>query len=323
MQLFKAKRYKQVTICPCCGFRFEGELISGCEACGARAVGEPLPKPEYELPFYGRSLLLAVTGALMVLAFLTETIIAFFQRPRGSFGFWSWVAAGETASWKLKWIALPVTIIVLWGTRKIYASMLRTPERFCAMGYARSGLLASAIVPLLIALLIGITVPERLRQHQRALEAASYADGYTYDRALRLYRTEFGRLPAELNDLIRAVNQRQLPDPDGSIISALNRLDSQTSATGYTPRADVAALPKQGPRPLRGAVIRKASINTVPDDTLAEGLAFTNYELRLPGPDKVTGTDDDLIVRDGVITKVSEDPIRNPPSTSSSKTTQP
>jgi hypothetical protein len=130
-------------------------------------------------------------------------------------------------------------------------------------------------------------------------------------------------LPAELNDLIKAFNDRQLPDPDGSIIAALNRLDRQTYATGYTPRAEVAALPKQSPRPLRGDVIRKASINTALDDTLAEGLAFTNYELRLPGPDKVIGNEDDLIIRDGVITKVSEDPTRNMPSTTSAKTTQP
>jgi hypothetical protein len=29
-------------------------------------------------------------------------------------------------------------------------------------------------------------------------------------------------------------------------------------------------------------------------------LAFTNYELRLPGPDKIPGTDDDLLMTDGV-----------------------
>ena len=40
------------------------------------SVGEPLPRPEHELPAYGRSLLLAVTGVLAVLVFLSQTIIA-------------------------------------------------------------------------------------------------------------------------------------------------------------------------------------------------------------------------------------------------------
>jgi hypothetical protein len=63
-----------VTICPCCGFKFEGHLSNGCKGCGARSVGEPLPRPEFELPAYGRPLLLVITGALMVIGFLVETI---------------------------------------------------------------------------------------------------------------------------------------------------------------------------------------------------------------------------------------------------------
>ncbi len=69
-----------MTICPCCGFKVEGTLSQGCASCGACSVGEALPKPEHELPSYGRSLLLAVTGLLMVLVFLTQTIIALVQR---------------------------------------------------------------------------------------------------------------------------------------------------------------------------------------------------------------------------------------------------
>ena len=68
-----------MTICPCCGFKFEGNLREGCGSCGALSVGEALPRPEHELPSYGRSLLLAVTGSLMVLVFLTQTIIALMQ----------------------------------------------------------------------------------------------------------------------------------------------------------------------------------------------------------------------------------------------------
>jgi hypothetical protein len=45
----------------------------------------------------------------------------------------------------------------------------------------------------------------------------------------------------------------------------------------------------------------KRHSSSATDDTPSGGFAFTNYELRLPGEDKITGTDDDWIGRDGVI----------------------
>lgn len=313
-----------MTICPCCGFKFEGTLSQGCASCGACSVGEALPKPERELPSYGRSLLLAATGSMMVLVFLTQTTIAMVQLAPSTtptlalasvlpLDFWSWVAAGETAAWRLKWIAIPATIIVLWGSLKIYRSMLKTPARFCGLGYARTGLMASALVPVLIAVLIGVTVPERLRQRQDGLRAAANALGYRLDRALVEYSARYGTLPAELKDLHR------LPDSDGSIAAALSSLD----ASAYKPSADLAALPKQKSRTLRGAVIRNASLDTSTDDLPGEGLSFTNYELPLPGPDKIMGTEDDLIVADGVIKKASESGRRSGTTTGSSKSTKP
>lgn len=289
-----SSRYKSVTICPCCGFRFEGSMNNGCQACGAQPVGEALPRPVNELPYYGRSLLLAVIGALMVLVFLTQTIIALVQKPPVSFGFWSLVSAGETAAWRLKWAAIPLTILVLWAGRKIYRSMLLTPSRFCGLRYARTGLWASAMVPVLIAVLIGVTVPERLRQRQLGIDAGFRAQGYAIDRALLEYRLEFGTLPTDLKDLTR------LPDKDGSIAAALSSVDT----TGYKVTGpDVAALPTKKPQQLRGAVILKASLITPTDDSPQEGLTFTNYELPMAGEDKIMGTEDDFVVRDGVISK--------------------
>ena len=307
-----------MTICPCCGFKFEGTLSQGCASCGACSVGEALPKPEHELPSYGRSLLLAVTGSLMVLLFLTQTIIALVQRAPSATSnlalfsvvpadFWSWMAAGQTAAWRLKWIAIPVTIVVLWGSLKIYRSMLKSPARFCGLGYAKKGLIASALVPVLIAVLIGVTVPERLRRRADGIRAASYAMYYRVARAQLEYNARFDTFPADMTDL------RRLPDPDGSIAAALSNIDT----SGYKPSADLAALPKQKSRTLRGALIRNASLDTATDDSPGEGLSFTNYELSLPGADKLMGTEDDLILRDGVIFKVSES-VRRPGTTNGS-----
>ena len=80
----------------------------------------------------------------------------------------------------------------------------------------------------------------------------------------------------------------------------------------------VAAVPKQNPRTLRGEVIRKASFSST-DEPLSEGLSFTNYEVRLPGADKILNNEDDMILRDGVIDKASETPHRGTVSNSSAQ----
>jgi len=313
-----------VRICPCCGFKSDSVLSGACQSCGVRPVGDPLPRPENELPSFGRALLLAVSGTLMALTFLTQTFIALTQRSsRGAtsnlaffsmvpFDLWSWLAAAETAAWRLKWVMIPVTLLVVFGSRKLYRSIVESPSRFCGVRYARNGYLASAAVPLLVLILIGVTVPARLRHRQWGIEAGINAHIYRTDRAFDAYRETFGTLPSDPRDLSR------LPDPDGSIAAALKNLD----LSGYRPTADLAAVPNKKPQQLRGAVIRNASISTA-DDVPSERLSFTNYELPLPGPDKIMGTEDDLIVRDGVIYNASETPRRGVTAAASTQSRKP
>lgn len=289
-----------------------GVYSNACLSCGAHSVGEPLPRPEHELPAYGRSLLLAVTGALTVLVFVVETIIAMIQSSSRAAvstlalssivpqDFWSLITAAETAAWKLKWLMIPVSMLVVFGSRKLYRSIRRSPANFCGLRAARNGYFASAAVPLLVLILIGVTVPARLRHRAWGIEAGDNAQGYAIDRVLLQYREKFGSFPSDKKELAR------LPDADGSIAALLKEIDGAE----YKPGADVAAVPQQNPRTLRGAVIRNASLSTAADEPLSEGLSLTNYEMRLPGPDKLLNTDDDLIVRDGVIDKASEMPHR-------------
>lgn len=211
---------------------------------------------------------------------------------------WSWIAAAETAAWRLKWVMLPVTLLIAFGGRRLYRSIRKSPADFCGARCARAGLLASATVPLLILILIGVTVPERLRHRQDGIDAGVQITRRTVDRAVLEYKLKFQRVPNELIDL------RQLPDADGSIAAALNTLNPSIYPNAYRPYAELAA--KQNPQTLRGAVISKASLGAASEDAIGEGLSFTGYDLRLPGPDKLMGTDDDLMVRDGVITKPSE-----------------
>ena len=286
-----------MTTCPCCGFKFEGDLRQGCKACGARAVGDPLPKPEHVLPGYGRTLVLVATGTLMVMSFLGEIIFALVKQWPVSFTWSSLGLATEAAAWHLKWVFVPVAFIVLWSSGRIYKSMAKTPLRFVGMRAARRGLMASVLVCLTIGTLIGVSIPKRLRFRRLGIEAGIRAQGYTIDRALLEYRALNGTLPADKKDLL---DTKRLPDPDGSIAAAL----ANVGPTDYKPTATLAELPKDKPRTLAGAVI--ASASSTREDVPNPALSFTNYELRLAGEDKILNTDDDLIVRDGVIMKASE-----------------
>ena len=283
-----------MTVCPCCGFKFEGDLqINGCASCGARAVGPPLSRPARELPSYGRALLVGVMGGVMLITFLVSTIVAIFERAPVSLGFWSIMGAAETAAWRLKWIAIPATIIALWVGSLICRSIRRNPKRFIWSRVAHSGLWASITVAVLIATLIGITVPARLHQIELRQEAAIYAQGYTIQRALLDYRARYGTLPSTLDEL------RRLPDSDNSIAAALAGIE----ANAYSPGADLAALPKKKSRtPRSGVALRNASMRST-DDVPEGGLSFTRYEMRLPGPDNKLGTEDDWTMRDGLIIK--------------------
>ena len=300
-----------MTICPCCGFKSETELSAGCAACGACPVGEALPKPEHELPSYGRSLVLTIFGALLGLVFLTQTFAALAQTSgRGAKSnlallsmiptdWQPWLAAAETAAWRLKWFAIPVTILVFWFGRKLHRSVMDSPDRFCMRRYARRGYIAAVAFPVVILLFIGITIPDRLNQRQLGIEAGLNAQAYRIDRAFVEYQTRFGTLPDDVSDLLK-----KLPDPDHSLAAALNNLD----VSGYRPSAELAAVPKK-PQKLNGAAIRNASISGG-EDAITERLSFTNYELPLPGADKVLGTEDDLILRDGIVDKASGAPRR-------------
>lgn len=299
-----------------------------CQSCGVRPVGEPLPRPQHQLPSFGRSLVLAVTGSLIVLIFVIQLVSALIQLsppsgpptlalssiiPFDFLDYKTWIAAAETAAWRLKWVMIPLTLFVLFASRKLYRSIQQSPGQFCGLRYARRGYVASAVIPLLVLILIGITVPERLRHQQWGIEAGVNAQWRRYDRALDEYRETYGTLPGDSQAL------RRLPDPDGSIAAALNSLDT----SGYLPSsADLAAVPTKKPQPLRGLVIRNASISTA-DDAPGERLSFTNYELPLPGPDKIMGNEDDLIVRDGVTYKASETQRRNVTAAGATQTRKP
>lgn len=298
-------------ICPSCGSKVDADLCLGCASCGARAIGPPLAKAEHQLPSYGRAAIVSANGIAMAVGFpglVIATLVQFGAFPR-SFG--TVISAGEVAAWRLKWIALPIAIAVLWSGGRIVRSIRQGPDKFIGLRAARAGFLAAILVTAMVATLIGVTVPERLRRHQWAVDAGYYVQAYTIQRALLEYRALHGTLPTP-DDLVKELSS--LPDPNGSIAEALRNTDSN----GYQASSVLAAAStKTKPLAQRGTALRNASLTTSAEP---QGVSFTDYDLRLPGPDKLLNTEDDFIVHNGLVLKVSEMP---PPSAASSKPSAP
>jgi hypothetical protein len=296
--------------CPSCGSNFEGDLCLGCPSCGARSVGPPLAQAAHELPSYGRAVLVAGSGLFMTGVFVASVIAALVEFGAFPPRFWSVVAAGEVASWRLKWVAIPVALIVLWGGARIIRSIKAAPAKFIGLRAARMGWAASGLVTVMIATLIALTIPVRLERRQWGIEAGDYARYYTRARALLEYRDLHGTLPAQ-DDLIKELGT--LPDPDGSIAEALRSSD----VTGYEASTVVAATSAKSKSLVpRGSAIRNAV--TASGSATERGVSFTNYKWRLAGEDKILNTDDDVILQDGIINKVSDLPassVRTPPNT--------
>lgn len=280
-----------MTVCPCCGAKFEGELSDGCGACGARAVGPPLARPEFVLPSYGHALAISAAGALLLLALIATTVAALLRGETFSLGAGALIRAAETAAWELKWSALPAAFALTLICQRLYSRMRRERTRFVGHKFARAGFALTVVVAVSLSTLIGVTVPERLRMRELARRAAENALLYETDLALMRYRQRFGTYPATFEDL------RRLEDKDGSISRLLARIETGE----YKPETDIASLSSTRARSrgrrrvseLRGS----ASAPDLPD----AGITLTNYEVVLPGRDGLLGTDDDLRIRDGVI----------------------
>jgi hypothetical protein len=295
---------QKLTICPCCGSKIEGVLEDGCDACGARPVGPPLARPAHELPSYGRSLAVAAAGALLCLTFISKTIAALFEQQTFSLAFWKIMAAAETAAWRLKWLALPLSLVALWASARVRGQLRREPARFAGLRLAHAGIAMSAFVVFAVVILIGITIPARLHQREVARQAAEQAVAYATHRVLLQYSTRFGSLPTTPGDLTR------LPDPDGSVKTVRALLETGD----YSPEANLAALPPASSSKTRGrrSALRLSNVSAKSntDDAPRESLSLTNYLLVLPGRDKILNTADDIRIRDGMITPSAPDDRR-------------
>jgi hypothetical protein len=256
-------------------------------------VGPPLAPPERLLPSYGHAFAVCAAGLVLLTAALSATVGSLLQFEEFALDAKTLLRAAETAAWRLKWTALPGGVLLVVLCEWLYARMRREPSRFVGHAYARAGLAAVATVTLALFVLIGVTVPERLRMRELGKRAAENAVLYETDLALARYKKRFGTYPAALTDL------RRLEDPDGSVA----RLLAVIAPGEYKAETDLASLSAgRSAKSRRGRRVSALAARAAGSaDTIDAGIALTNYGLTLPGRDQVLGTADDLYIRDGRI----------------------
>lgn len=290
-------------ICPCCGVKFEGEMSDGCAACGARQVGPPLAPPRRELPSYSYAIAAVAAGLVLVSSFAAAFVSTLLQleiETLASFDAQMLLRAAEKTAWRLKWTALPLSLLAAWACARFGRRVRREPARFAGLRFVRAGLAASALVAAALVTLIGVTVPERLERRRLALRAADNALLYASDQLFSEYRKRYDTLPASVADL------RKLDDPDCQFARVIAELE----LGDYKPETDLASLSPQIERSRKSrrapARVRNAAARST-DDLPDANLSLTNYELALPGRDKILGTEDDLRIRDGLILEAAKD----------------
>lgn len=290
----------RLTICSCCGERFSGNPHDGCSACGARAVGPPLTPPANRLPALGRAAFAFMTGAVLLLALIGGTLVELVSGTKLGFKFWTIVAAAETIAWRAKLTLLPAAILSSYlGLRYVLRQRVAAGEPLPGgRSFARSGVLMSASVACLTLILIGVTIPERLRQREIARQAEIDSLRYMTHALMLRHQNLFGTLPTDITDL------RNLPDADAEVSFVL----ANFNADSYKPSSVQAVARAPRIRGRRSSAASTARVRPVAyrgntNDATTSGLTFTNYDLVWAGEDKLLGTEDDRIIRDGEFIK--------------------
>ena len=209
----------------------------------------------------------------------------------------AWITAGQIAAWRLKWVAIPLLIVTAWLGRKLYRSIKLQPEKVLWFQTCETRIFC-VVIRRAPDCRVDRSDDSRAPATTGNGEGAAYkAYYYTFEAALLEYQAQYQTLPADTKDL-----QKRIPDPHGTLAEALRHIDP----AGYRP---VRTSPRSGGQKsasLRGAAIRKASLSSATDDTQSGGLAFTTYELQLPGDDKILGNEDDWIAWNGGLKRVTE-----------------
>jgi hypothetical protein len=168
-------------------------------------------------------------------------------------------------------------------------------SRFSRTRILRLSLLCLSVALMLVSALLLKTVPHRIELYRISREAEERALLYSLHNAFLEYKIIFGSYPANLEELKKLPGRKDLGikgTPDSEQIV-------------YKVFSDLADLDLTAPRQIRRRSRVKNS-STTGSDLNATGLSLTNYELTWAGQDRIMGTADDCLLRDGAILDSSQ-----------------
>ncbi|HJQ67751.1 MAG TPA: hypothetical protein VKA70_02180 [Blastocatellia bacterium] len=164
-----------------------------------------------------------------------------------------------------KWLAL-AAILVVWAARRAMRLARLEPEGYGGYRTAAATLVVTLVAGAVSAGYTIAFVPKFLNDRKEKREAHTRAEFYRVAGKLETYKRKYGSYPSTMQDYAKAIDERM----------PIDYWENGIKYQGYG--GAVAALPSSG----------------------GPGIYFANFELRSAGADEIEGTDDDIIMRDGI-----------------------
>jgi hypothetical protein len=286
-------------ICPCCG---ESREISSseCASCGAKQVGPPLAKPDVLMPKLGQSFAALACGVIVIIAFLLAWALDNDLRVARVLLVWT-LGDGYELTKKLleadarlpyyrifaynayilankfSIVAVPLSLAGIWLARRALRLIKSDSASFGGIKVARASYCLSIGLLVVFSAVSVSSIPRAIATRSAKRVAATRALMYElHSRGLQRHYKEYGNYPGELADLSR-VNANGTPQSD-----------YWERNFEYKPIAVIASK--------------------------GSGISLSDYKLISSGPDGKFGTEDDIIMIDGVIIESQNDPDATEPS---------
>lgn len=273
-------------ICPCCGHSREINSPE-CVSCGARQVGPPLAPPDALMPKLGPSFAALACGVIVVIAFLLTWI--FINDAKVGRVLLVWVLGDGYKltqsllqvdsklpyyrifaydAYRLAFVfsigAIPLSLLGIRLSRRAMRLIKSDSAGFGGFRTARFSYALSICLLIVFSAVTVMSIPRAIERGRAQRAAATRALMYQlHAQALQKYHKEYGAYPHELADLSR-VNASGVPQSD-----------YWEQNFDYKPV---------------GVIASKGS-----------AISLSNYTLVSAGPDGRFGTEDDIVMVDGVI----------------------
>lgn len=281
----RKSRRKSHLLCPCCGHERAIENL-GCDNCGARRVGDPLPRPDVMKPGLGPAFAASGCAAIIILAFAATWLLSNDLKVVRVLMVW---AIGDGTELTREWLRLdpdlplyrifsydayrlafflsfgliPLSLIGMRLARRALQLAQQDAARFGGLRLARVSMVLSTFLFLSFSAAAISSIPRTIERGRAERIATTKAALYHLHNALAQYYYDHGTNPSNFEEL-SSESKETLP-----------KSDYWEHDITYTPNSVIAT---------KGAAVQ-----------------FSDYVLRSAGPDGIMGTADDIVMQNGVI----------------------